>query len=68
MHIVIFNIPDCLNYILNLALWAFLLKSLKEALKAAIAAIKATQDTNPYETLAASLTVKNIKFYVLENN
>ncbi|KAI8401800.1 hypothetical protein FOFC_18669 [Fusarium oxysporum] len=47
----------CLDHILNLALQAFLLATSKEALKAALAAIEETEDTNPYELFSAYLDV-----------
>ncbi|KAG7403230.1 putative AC transposase [Fusarium oxysporum f. sp. rapae] len=47
----------CLDHILNLALQAFLLATSKEALKAALAAIEETEDTDPYELFSAYLDV-----------
>jgi hypothetical protein len=47
----------CLDHILNLALQAFLLATSKEALKAALAAIEGTEDTDPYELFSAYLDV-----------
>ncbi|EFZ03309.2 Ribonuclease H-like protein [Metarhizium robertsii ARSEF 23] len=47
----------CLDHILNLALQASLLASSKEALKAALAAIEQTEDTDPYELFSAYLDV-----------
>lgn len=47
----------CLDHILNLALQAFLLATSKEALKAALAAIEETEDTDPYELFFAYLDV-----------
>ncbi|PNP59312.1 hypothetical protein FNYG_14943 [Fusarium nygamai] len=47
----------CLDHILNLALQAFLLATSKEALKAALAAIEETEDTDPYELFSAYLDI-----------
>lgn len=47
----------CLDHILNLALQAFLLATSKEALKAALAAIEESEDTDPYELFSACLDV-----------
>jgi hypothetical protein len=47
----------CLDHILNFALQAFLLATSKEALKAALAAIEETEDTDPYELFSAYLDV-----------
>ncbi|KNB06175.1 hypothetical protein FOXG_19594 [Fusarium oxysporum f. sp. lycopersici 4287] len=51
----------CLDHILNLALQAFLLATSKEALKAALAAIEETEDTDPYELFSAYLDVPVVK-------
>ncbi|EXK23636.1 hypothetical protein FOXG_21956 [Fusarium oxysporum f. sp. lycopersici 4287] len=50
----------CLDHILNLALQAFLLATSKEALKAALAAIEETEDTDPYELFSAYLKLHNL--------
>ncbi|KAJ0132745.1 Uncharacterized protein HZ326_24179 [Fusarium oxysporum f. sp. albedinis] len=50
-----------LDYILNLALQAFLLATSKEAFKAALAAIEETEDTDPYELFFAYLDVPVVK-------
>ncbi|KID82045.1 transposase [Metarhizium guizhouense ARSEF 977] len=51
----------CLDHILNLALQASLLASSKEALKAALASIEETEDTDPYELFSAYIDVPVVK-------